>query len=287
MFANIDKVLLIEIGIRAGIVLIILLMTYFLAKLVKKAMARKDHFVRIDTTQYKFLSHLITGLIYFFGILLALYSLPQFRGLAGSLFAGSGVLAIIIGFASQQAFANIVGGIFIALFKPFRIGDRIKFVDKEFIGFVEDITLRHTVIRTLDYKRIIVPNSVINSEVIENAHIIDQKTIKFLDIGISYDSDVNTAMRIIKEEAVKHPLFLDNRDEEDIANGKEPVTVRLIGFGDSSVNLRAYIWTKNPTDAWILGCDLNKSVKERFDKEGIEIPFPYRTIVYKNDPDNK
>jgi small-conductance mechanosensitive channel len=216
---------------------------------------------------------------------LALYSIPQLRGLSASIFAGSGVLAIIIGFASQQAFANIVGGIFIALFKPFRIGDRIKFVDKEFIGFVEDITLRHTVIRTIDHKRIIVPNSVINSEVIENANIIDEKTIKFFDIGISYDSDVDKAILIIKEEAVKHPLFLDNRSGEDMADNKDPVTVRLIGFGDSSVNLRAYVWAKNPTDAWLIGCDLNKSVKERYDKEGIEIPFPYRTIVYKNSPD--
>lgn len=285
MFTDINKVMLMEIGIRAGIVLLILLMTYLLAKLVKRAMARKDHFVKIDTTQYKFLSHFITGLIYFFGVLLAIYSIPYFRGLATSIFAGSGVLAIIIGFASQQAFANIVGGIFIALFKPVRIGDRIRFVDKDLIGYIEDITLRHTVIRTFDYKRIIVPNSVMSSEVIENADIVDQKTMKFLDMGISYDSDVDKAVRIIKEEAVKHPLFLDNRDEEDIAGGKEPVTVRLIGFGDSSVNLRAYIWANNPTDAWILGCDLNKSIKERFDKEGVEIPFPYRTIVYKHDQD--
>lgn len=285
MFTDINNVMLMEIGIRAGIVLLILLMTYLMAKLVKRAMARKDHFVKIDTTQYKFLSHFITGLIYFFGILLALYSIPYFRGLATSIFAGSGVLAIIIGFASQQAFANIVGGIFIALFKPVRIGDRIRFVDKDIIGYIEDITLRHTVIRTFDYKRIIVPNSVMSSEVIENADIVDQKTMRFFDMGISYDSDVDKAIRIIKEEAVNHPLFLDNRGEEDIAGGSEPVTVRLIGFGDSSVNLRAYIWANNPTDAWFLGCDLNKSIKERFDKEGIEIPFPYRTIVYKHEHD--
>lgn len=283
MFANFDKEMLIDMSIRIGTVLIILLVTFILAKLVKKAMAKKEQFLKIDATQYKFLSHFVRGLIYFWGLLIALYSIPTLRGLATSIFAGSGVLAIIIGFASQQAFANIVSGFFIALFKPFRLGDRIRLVDKDFIGTVEDITLRHTVIQTFDNKRIIVPNSVINSEVLENADIVDQKTLKFFEIGISYDSDIDKAMHIIKEEAMKHPLFIDNRTQEEIDNHLEPVIVRLIGFGDSSVNLRANVWATSPANAYILGCDLNKSVKERFDKEGIEIPFPYRTIVYKKD----
>ena len=274
--------MVIELGIRTGVVLLILIFTVILAKLVRRAMSRKDHFIKIDSTQYKFLSHFISGLIYFFGLVLAVYSVPSLRGLATTIFAGSGVLAIIIGFASQQAFANIVGGIFIAVFKPFRIGDRLKFVDKDFIGNVEDITLRHTVIQTFDNKRIIVPNSVINSEILENSDIFDRKTLKFFDIGISYDSDVDKAMQIIKEEALKHPLYLDNRSEEEIADNEEPVSVKVVEFGESSVNLRAYVWTQKARDAFLLGCDLNKSVKERFDKEGIEIPFPYRTIVYKN-----
>jgi small-conductance mechanosensitive channel len=150
---------------------------------------------------------------------------------------------------------------------------------------VEDITLRHTVIRTFDNNRIIVPNSVINSEIILNENIVDQMTIKFLDIGISYDSDMDKAIRIIQEEAKKHPEFLDNRTGEQIANNEDPVTVRVLEFGESSVNLRAYIWAGDPRTAFIMGCDLNKSVKQRFDKEGIEIPFPYRTIVFKNDRD--
>ena len=282
MFAYISKETLIEIGIRIGIVLVILIVTLILAKLIKKAMGKKERLLKMDATQYKFLSHFISGLVYFFGILLVLYSIPALRGLATSIFAGTGVLAIIIGFASQQAFANIVSGIFIAVFKPFRLGDRLKFVDKDVFGIVEDITLRHTVIRTLDNKRIIVPNSVIGSEVLENANIVDQKTQKFFEIGISYDSNVDKAIQIIKEEALKHPRFLDNRTEEEITDNEEPVKVRLINFGDSSVNLRAYVWTNSPKDAFILGCDLNKSVKERFDKEGIEIPFPYRTLVFKD-----
>ena len=288
MQIHISNEMLIELGVRTGIVLVIFLITFVLAKLIKKFMLKKERFLKIDKTQYKFIAHFISGMIYFFGIMLALYSVPSLRGLAGSIFAGSGVLAIIIGFASRDAFSNIVSGIFVALFKPFALGDRIRLIGKEFYGVVEDITLRHTVIRTFENHRIIVPNSVINSETLDNFSIIDPKIVKFFEIGISYDSDVDKAMRIIKEEVVKHPDFLDNRTDEQIAEEEEPVKVRVIGYGDSSVNLRAYIWTTDPRAAFILGCDLNYSVKARFDRESIEIPFPYRTLVFKNEmPESK
>jgi len=146
---------------------------------------------------------------------------------------------------------------------------------------VEDITLRHTVLRTFENRRIIIPNSIISNEILENSNIVDEKVLKFFEIGISYDADLEKAMAIIKAEAMNHPDFMDNRSEEQIKNNDEPIKVRLISFGDFSLNLRAYIWVKDPSTAFNLGCDLNKSVKKRFDEEGIEIPFPYRTLVFK------
>lgn len=261
-----------EIVIWIGIVAIILLSTYLLARLVKMAMLKKKHFTHIDQTRYKFMAHLLSGFIYFLGIGLAIFSIPPFRSLGTSFFAGSGVIAIIIGFAAQHAFANIVGGVFIAIFKPFRIGDRLKFIGKEVIGIVEDITLRHTVIRTYANKRIIIPNSVISSEILENSNIVDHKIMKYFDISISYNSDVDKAMSIIKEEALAHPGTLDNRSDEDRANGVEPVIVRILTLDDFAVRLRAWIWTSDPIAAFRLVCDLNKSVKARFDSEGVEIP---------------
>lgn len=280
---KIDQEFWTGLGIQAGIVLLILIFTVLLAKIVKRILLGKGDSPVQKSIQFKFVAHFITGFIYFVGILVALYSIPAMRKLTTTFLASSGILAIIIGFASQQAFSNIVSGVFIAIFRPFQVGERLEFPGKNIIGNVEDITLRHTVIRTFDYKRVIIPNSVISSEILENAHIVSKNTIKFFHVGISYDSDIEKAMAIIKEEALKHPLCLDNRTEEEIAEGKEPVIVRVIGFGESSVNIKANVWAKNPDNAYIIGCDLNLSVKKRFDEEGIEIPFPYRTIVYKDE----
>ncbi|MFH1403645.1 MAG: mechanosensitive ion channel family protein [Candidatus Altiarchaeota archaeon] len=264
----------------------IIVLTYisarFLVRVFERVMKKSSRIVEVDKTHYTFIKHSLTGVVYIIGVSIAIYTIPSLRALSVSILAGAGVLAVVIGFASQQAFSNIISGVFIAIFQPIRVGDRIR-IDSGISGEVEDITLRHTVIKTYENKRVIIPNAVLSEKVIENANIGDEKVCKFVEIGISYDSNINKAIAIMQEEAMKHPYYVDNRTREEKAKNEPPVQVRVIGFGDSSVNLRAYVWSKDPKSAFIMGCDLNKSVKERFDREGVEIPFPYRTIVYKKD----
>ncbi len=241
---------------------------------------RSSHALKVDPTRYHFFKNAVSFLIFLVAIIIIFYTIPELRTLGVSLFAGAGILAIIIGFASQAAFANIISGLFIVSSKPFRVGDYIK-VSEEFFGTVEDITLRHTVIRNNENRRIIIPNAVINNQTIVNSNIIDEKVCSLIELGISYGSDINLAIRIIQEEVSKHPLSLDNRNEEQLAEGVPRVVVRVMGFGESSVNLRAYAWASTSMDAFVLRTDMFKAIKERFDKEGVEIPFPYRTIVMK------
>ncbi|MCI5081324.1 MAG: mechanosensitive ion channel family protein [Saprospiraceae bacterium] len=232
-----------------------------------------------DPTNYKFLRHAITALIYLVGIGWALWTLPSFQAVAGSLLTGAGILAVVAGFASQHALSNIMSGIFIIIFKPFRVNDRLRIRDT-MNGVVEDITLRHTVIRDLENKRIIIPNSVMSDEIIVNSDFEDDKICKWINIGISYKCDIDLAKAIMAEEVGKHQLHLDNRTPEKIANGEPLVTVRVIGLGEYAVNLRAWAWAKDVADGWIMECDLYESIKKRFDAEGIEIPYPYRNIVH-------
>ena len=139
--------------------------------------------------------------------------------------------------------------------------------------------VRHAIIRTFENKRVVIPNSVISTELVENANLIEEKICKLIDMGISYGSDVQKAKQIMREEAEKHPLTIDNRDDEQKANNDPVVMTRLIGFADSSVTLRAWVWTVDQPSAFQLGCDLYESIKARFEAEGVEIPFPHRKIV--------
>ena len=249
-----------------------------LTKFLKQSIVK----LKVDHTQFNFLKNAVSFFIFLGAIIFIFYTIPQLKALSITLFAGAGILTAIALFASQQAFANIVSGVFIVIFKPFRVNDLVD-VGNLSKGRVEDITLRHTVIRNFENRRMIIPNSVISSEIIINSTIVDETVCNFIEIGISYDSDIEKAMKIMQTEATAHPNFLDHRSVEEKQNNTHPVTTRVMGFGDSSVNLRAYVWTKDHAEGFVLRTDLNKSIKDQFDKQGIEIPFPYRTIVYKKD----
>lgn len=264
-----------------AIILFTFIFSYIFNRLFKRFILKSSLILKNDPTNYQFLRHAITAVIYTIGFGMAIFQIDALKAVAGSLLAGAGIVAVAVGFASQHALSNVVSGLFIILFKPYRINDRITVKDT-MSGQVEDITLRHTVIRDYQNRRIVIPNSVISNETIVNADLTDEKVCRFIEVGISYDSDIQRAKAIMREESIKHPLQIDNRTEEAIAKGKDEVIVRVLSFGDSSVNLRAWVWANNQAEGFEMHCDLLERIKERFDAEGVEIPFPYRTLVFKN-----
>jgi small conductance mechanosensitive channel len=267
-------------GISITILITTFLVAYLVDRFFKRLIQKSTEKLKNDPTNYKFLRHAIRTLIYILGLSIAIFTVPSLKVLASSLLAGAGVLAIALGFASQHALSNIISGVFIVVFKPFRVNDHLRIAG--LIGVVEDITLRHTVIRDFENRRIIIPNSKVSEEIIINADFEDDKICKWVEIGISYDSDIEKAKDIIKNQIINHPLSIDVRTTKEISEGVELAMVKVISLGDSSVNLKGWAWAKDSPDAFNMGCDLIESIKLQFDKESINIPFPHRTLVYKD-----
>lgn len=266
-----------------SIIIFALIIANIVSSLIKKAMTQSAELLNVDKTKYTFLRHLSTGIIYFIAFIVIIYSIPSLRTFSISLFASAGIFAAILGLASQQAFSNIINGIFIVISKPFKVGDRIEVVGPQHIGIVEDITLRHTVIRDFQNRRIVIPNSVMGSQIVINANLYDELIKRYVDFSVDYSTDVDFVTEIIRAECMKHPLHIDNRTLEQIENDDPIVDVRLIEFGPSEMKFRAYVWAANPGDAFNLHTDLNKAIKKRFDQEGISIPFPQRVISYRDE----
>jgi small conductance mechanosensitive channel len=210
-------------------------------------------------------------------ILLALagqFMRQTLRTVAQSLLAGAGIFALAFGLASQHALSNIVSGIFIVMFKPFRVNQRIK-IKENLHGLVEDITLRHVIIRDFENRRIIIPNSVISQEMIINADIEDIKICKWIELNISLDSNIDHVREIMQEEVKNHKFFIDNRTIEQIENDFPLVPVRVIEIGPYYIKMRAWAWATNSIEAFEMGCDLLESIKKRIDNApDISIPVP-------------
>ncbi|MDQ2178772.1 mechanosensitive ion channel family protein [Marinifilum sp. D714] len=274
------------VGYKVLFVLFAIIVGFIASKVIRffmhRMVLRSAKKLNADPTNYNFLKNAVSFLIFIGVIIIVFYSIPELKSIGVSLLASAGILAAIVGFASQQAFSNIVSGIFVVIFKPFRVGDYIKIGDLHF-GTVEDITLRHTVIKNPENRRVIIPNSVISSETILNSSIADPKVCAFIELGISYFSSIDAAISIMRTEAEKHPNLIDTRSETEIEEGVEKVVIRVIQLADSSVVLRAYVWAENNGKAFVMKCDLLKSIKESFDENDIEIPFPHQTLYLRKD----
>jgi small-conductance mechanosensitive channel len=174
---------------------------------------------------------------------------------------------LAIGFAMQSIIKNFVSGVFIFTDKPFRINDWIEWDGNS--GIVEDISLRVTRVRTFDNELLTVPNADLTENVVKNPVAKGQLRLKFV-FGIGYDDDIEEATEIIIEEAENH---------EEIMDDPGP-TVRLVELGDSSVGLQSRIWIDDPSRADFVKTrgEYVQAVKQRFDEEDINIPYPNRTI---------
>ncbi len=268
---------LLHIGASILIIVITIVLGYVFNKVYSRIIKNSTTEMNNDPTNYKFLKHLILALIYVVGLSLAVYIIPSLRALAGSILAGAGILAISVGFASQHALSNIISGFFIVVFKPFKVNDRL--IVRQFSGTVEDITLRHTVIRDWENRRIVIPNTLISDEIIVNSDFAEEKIIRWIEMTVTYESDIDLAKKIMEEEVNAHPLHIDTRTAEDIENGVPEIPVRVITLGESGVTIRAWAWARNAADAFAMGCDVNESTKKRFDSEGIEFAYPHRKII--------
>jgi len=243
-----------------------------------RAAARK---LKVDPTRYNFFKNAVDFILFFVALVVIFRSIPALHTVGTTLLTGAGVLAAIVGFASQAAFSNIISGFFLVIFKPFSVGDRVR-IGQLYTGDVEDINLRHTTIKDFENRRVIIPNSVISNETIINSTITDEKTCMFVEVAISLSSNIDQAIKIIQEEAGRHRYYIDNRTDTEKARGEHPVMVRVMTFLDSGIHLRASVWAKDPTDGFDLKCDLNKSIKERFDAAGITMANLHHLLVMKN-----
>jgi small-conductance mechanosensitive channel len=195
-----------------------------------------------------------------------------FAGFGNFLVSMAGIAAagaLAIGLAMQNVISNFVAGVFIYTDKPFRIGDWIEWEDGTYSGIVEDISLRVTRVRTFDNELLTVPNSALTEGVLKNPVEANKLRLKFV-FGIGYDDDIEQATEIIVDEAERHP---------DIMDDPEP-SVRLTELGDSDVGLQSRIWISNPSRADFVRTrgEYVTAVKRRFDEEGIDIPYPVRTL---------
>ena len=232
-------------------------------KLIEKGLA-KSH-LQLSELLRRMVVSIARNCIIVLGILVAL---SQVGISLGPLLAGLGVVGFVIGFALQDTLSNFAAGAMILIYRPFDVGDLVEIGGVS--GTVNHMSLVNTTVLTLDNQTLLIPNSKIWGDVVKN---VTAQTMRRVDLmfGISYGDDIPKTERILQE-------IIDSHDK--VLAEPEPM-VRLHELADSSVNFVVRPWVD--TDDYLeVYWDITRSVKIRFDEEGISIPFPQRDVhMYK------
>lgn len=250
------------------VAVLVLVLFYFLAKVVK-LVATKILKRFYDKPAIRNLFSTIAYIaVLTIGLMVALNVL-HLKQTVSSLLAGAGIIGLALGFAFQDISANFISGILIAIRKPIQVGDIIKVGD--FMGTVEEINLRVTIIRTFQGLHVFIPNKEIFQTPLINYTRTNERRID-LEVGVSYGDDLEKAKQLAIEAV---------RDKPWIKKGKE-VNLFYTSFGDSSINFVLQLWIEYPDQPGFLEARSQTimAVKKAFDDNNITIPFPIRTLDF-------
>ena len=253
-------------GKNLAMFIVIFLAFVVLSKVASQAMARALRATKQMSDLLR--EFLVTGtrrVIIILGIVVSVQALGVNTGPVLAVIAGAG---FVVAFALQDSLSNFASGIMILLYRPFDVGDVIDTAGV--LGKVHSMNLVSTTIRTPDNKTVVVPNNSIWGNVITNATANSERRVDLV-FGIGYDDDIAKAQKVLEEIISEHELTLKD---------PEPV-VQLHELADSSVNFVCRPWAKT-ADYWAVYWDITRTVKERFDKEGLSIPYPQQDVHMHN-----
>ena len=254
-------------------ILIYLVARFVLVRLVKGVLKKRDFDQAVVG-----LSGSVARVVALVGAIALAATIAGFGTVLAAFATLAGAISLALGFAAQDLLSNFVAGIFILRDKPFEVGDWIEWPSggRDKSGVVKDIQLRVTKLKTFDNELITVPNSELSDNAITNPVADDQLRIPFT-FGIGYEDDIEQAREIIIQEAATIDGF----------EGEPEPDVILTELADSYVGLTSRAYIANPDrgkyvktlSAWV------QAVKERFDEEGIDMPYPYTELTGEIDVD--
>ncbi len=250
---------------KIGVFFIIEVLLNRMVGLVFLLMERKHNSVHLRFT--KSAVNVIISVVLIYSLL------QQFevtRDISKVLLQSGSLMVAIATFAAQQALANVISGISLSVSRPYNVDEKIRVLQGSSViaeGIVKDITIRHTIIRQFNGECCIVPNSVMDSAVITNTNFIENVG-NFMEIEISYDSDIDKAMGLMQRICIENEQTLNTEENK----------VFIKSYTSNGIILKTTVWTKNLDDSFQACSDIRAALVKGFRENGITIPYQTVTV---------
>ncbi len=248
------------------------LITYFIGAFIIKILVKSVNKIFDKYDIEPSLSIFLSSFIKVFLYVMLFLAIAQTVGIeATSFLAVLGAAGLAVGLALQGSLSNFAGGVLILIFKPFKVGDIIE--AQSTLGKVESIDILYTKVKNFDNKVVVIPNGALANANITNLTAEPIRRVE-MNVGVAYGTDLKKTRKVIT-----------NILEKDIRILKDPEpVVYFTNFGDSSLDLSVRCWV-NTDDLWPVYWDGMEAIKEVFEQNSIEVPFPQRDVhMYHQDP---
>ncbi len=263
--------------ILISVMVIIKIFDFFLKrwerKLLSKLHKSRHREVASFDTKVTIIRRIANTGIFFFGFVFFLFQFQPMRQLGTGLLASAGLAGIVLGMAAQSTLANLISGISISFSQPFCLGDAVIF--KNDFGWIEEILLMHTTIRTWDNRRIIIPNSLLANEVIENWTVKDPALLGVVMLYADYTCDVDRVRKWV-QEIVNNSAY---------STAEKLSVVHVVDFTEKSMQLRILAKGPDAPATWDLRCEIREKLIKKFKEE--KLPLPQIRVSGENFKVNK
>ena len=265
--------------------LITFLITVVIAKIFTTILEKLvDHAMKKDaraSMPFKYLLKIIRTVIYVIAVFAILMNVKPLQSISTAILGATSVMTVVVGLAAQETFGNFIAGFFIVIYQPFHVGDMVNLPEKNISGTVIEITFRHTILNTIENTKIIVPNSTMNSAIVEDKAFGQKTYIRYLSLTVAYNTDIDKLERVITDVVINTDGVIDTRSVE--AQEKNlPINITVNEFLDSGIQIRFPFTTKSLAKSVETASKIRKSLLVAFRENEIEIPYQKIQIIKDN-----
>ena len=265
--------------------LITFLITVVIAKIFTTILEKLvDHAMKKDaraSMPFKYLLKIIRTVIYVIAVFAILMNVKPLQSISTAILGATSVMTVVVGLAAQETFGNFIAGFFIVIYQPFHVGDMVNLPEKNISGTVIEITFRHTILNTIENTKIIVPNSTMNSAIVEDKAFGQKTYIRYLFLSVAYNTAIDKLERVITDVVINTEGVIDTRSIE--AQEKNlPINITVNEFLDSGIQIRFPFTTKSLAKSVETASKIRKSLLVAFRENEIEIPYQKIQIIKDN-----
>ena len=256
--------------------IITFLITVIIAKIFSTILEKLvDHAMKKDaraSMPFKYLLKILRTVIYVIATFAILMNVKPLQSVSTAILGATSVMTVVVGLAAQETFGNFIAGFFIVIYQPFHVGDMVNLPEKNISGTVIEITFRHTILNTVENTKIIVPNSTMNSAIVEDKAFGQKTYIRYLVLSVAYNTDIDKLERVITDVVINTDGVIDTRSAE--AQEKNlPINITVNEFLDSGIQIRFPFTTKSLGKSVETASKIRKALLVAFRENGIEIPY--------------